>query len=201
METADWKRRAGAIALLLEWRKRGLSPDEAKKAARSEAGSMAVARERASEYGWENGVKVFMDDLRFAARHLRKHPAFTVTAVLTLALGIGANAAIFTVVERVLLAPLPYRNAERLAVLQTHRGETGKTIPRVPGPDAADVRDQAWSLEAVMVRLRSKKTQWGTCSNHFLQLESCGRQQITDFVSVRSRPPTDINICRSVHLP
>ncbi|MDQ1451395.1 MAG: putative transport system permease protein, partial [Acidobacteriaceae bacterium] len=132
-----------------EWRERGLSPDEAKKAARREAGSMAVARERASEYGWENGVKVFMDDLRFAARQLRKYPAFTVTAVLTLALGIGANAAIFTVVERVLLAPLPYRNAERLAVLRTHRGETDKTIPRVTGPDAADVREQARSLEAV----------------------------------------------------
>src|SRR3984885_2040831 len=132
-----------------DWRARGLSPDEAKKAVRREVGSMATARERASEYGWENGVKVFMDDLRFAARQLWKHPAFTVTAVLTLALGIGANAAIFTVVERVLLAPLPYRNAERLAVLQTHRGETGKTIPRVTGPDAADVRDQARSLEAV----------------------------------------------------
>jgi putative ABC transport system permease protein len=96
-----------------DWRERGLSPDEAKKASRREAGSMAIARERASEYGWENGVKVFMDDLRFAARQLWKHPSFTATAVLTLALGIGANAAIFTVVERVLLAPLPYKNAER----------------------------------------------------------------------------------------
>jgi len=132
-----------------EWRERGLSTGEAKKAARREAGSMAVARERASEYGWENGLKVFMDDLHFAARQLRKHLAFTVTAVLTLALGIGANAAIFTVVERVLLAPLPYRSAERLAVLQTHRGETGKTVPRVTGPDAVDVREQARSLEAV----------------------------------------------------
>ncbi len=130
-----------------DWRERGLSPDEAKKASRREAGSMAIARERASEYGWENGVKVFMDDLRFAARQLWKHPSFTATAVLTL--GIGANAAIFTVVERVLLAPLPYKNAERLAVLQTHRGETGKTVPRVTGPDAADVREQARTLEAV----------------------------------------------------
>jgi predicted permease len=132
-----------------DWRERGLSPDEARKASRKEAGSMAIARERASEYGWENGVKVFMDDLRFAARQLWKHPSFTATAVLTLALGIGANAAIFTVVERVLLAPLPYKNAERLAVLQTHRGETGKTVPRVTGPDAADVREQARTLEAV----------------------------------------------------
>src|SRR5580704_9242106 len=66
-----------------EWIERGLSPDEAKKAARREAGSMAAARERASEYGWENRVKVFMDDMRFAARQLRKHPTFTMTAVLT----------------------------------------------------------------------------------------------------------------------
>ncbi|NYF80870.1 ABC transporter permease [Granulicella arctica] len=132
-----------------DWRERGLSPDEAKKAARREAGSMAIAREQANEYGWENGVKLFMDDSRFAARQLWKHPAFTVTAVLTLALGIGANAAIFTVVERVLLALLPYKNAERLAVLQTHRGETGKTVPRVTGPDAADVRELAQTLEAV----------------------------------------------------
>jgi putative ABC transport system permease protein len=94
-------------------------------------------------------VKVFKDDLRFAARQLWKHPAFTVTAVLTLALGIGANAAIFTVVERVLLAPLPYRNADRLATLQTHWAESSKTIPRVTGPDAADVREQTRTLEAV----------------------------------------------------
>src|ERR1700680_1005002 len=96
------------------WREGGLSAEEARRAARREAGSMAVARERASEYGWENDVKVFMDDLWFAARQLRKHPAFAVTAVLTLALGIGANTAIFTVVERVLLSPLPYENAGRL---------------------------------------------------------------------------------------
>src|SRR5580698_2159046 len=97
-----------------EWRERGLSADEARRAARLETGGIAVARDRASEYGWENGVKTFMDDLRFAARQLWKHPAFTVTAVL-----------------------------------QTHWGETGKTVPRVTGPDATDVREQARSLEAV----------------------------------------------------
>ena len=132
-----------------EWRSRGLSPEEAKKATRREAGSMSAAREQASEYGWENGVTVFMDDLKFAARQLWKHKAFTVTAVLTLALGIGANTAIFTVVERVLLSPLPYNNADRLALLKTYRSQLGRAIPRVTGPDAADVRDQARSLEAV----------------------------------------------------
>jgi Acidobacterial duplicated orphan permease len=110
---------------------------------------MAAAREQASEYGWENGVTVFVDDLKFAARQLWKHKAFTATAVVTLALGIGANTAIFTVVERVLLSPLPYNNADRLALLKTYRSQLGRAIPRVTGPDAADVREEARSLEAV----------------------------------------------------
>jgi hypothetical protein len=132
-----------------EWRERGLSQEEAKRTARREAGSMAVARERASEYGWENNVKAFMDDLRFAARQLGKHRAFTMTAVLTLALGIGANIAIFTVVERVLMAPLPYGNADRLVLVNTYRSQIGRAIPRVTGPDGVDVREQAKGLQAV----------------------------------------------------
>jgi putative ABC transport system permease protein len=132
-----------------EWQTTGLAPDEAKKAVRHEQGTIARAREQASEYGWENTVRNLRDDLRFARRQLGKHPAFTLTAVFTLALGIGANTAIFTVVENVLLAPLPYNNADRLAVLETYRSELGRAIPRVTGPDATDVQSQARSLEAL----------------------------------------------------
>jgi len=131
------------------WRSRGLSAKDARRAARLEAGTMAVAKERVNSYGWENTARSFLSDLRFAGRQLLKHKVFTATATLTLALGIGANAAIFTVIQSVLLSPLPYKNADKLAVLQTHWTNSGHTKVGVTGPDGVDVRDQAKSLEAV----------------------------------------------------
>jgi predicted permease len=90
-----------------------------------------------------------LQDLRYAARQLWKHPVFTVAAVLTLALGIGANTAIFTVVQSILLAPLPYADADRIMALDTHFTDSGRIHSRVTGPDGVDVRAQAHSLEAV----------------------------------------------------
>jgi len=134
---------------IAERERQGMNAEEARRAVRMEMGTMSAAREQAGSFGWENSVSAFFADLRFAARQLRKHRAFTLTATLTLALGIGANAAIFTAINSILLAPLPYNNPERLAFLNTHWSDTGKTIPRVTGLDMAAVREQAKSLDAV----------------------------------------------------
>ena len=95
----------------------GLSPDEARRAARVQLGSATAVREQVREYGWENRIERFFADLRYAARRLRKTPGFTVTSVLTLALGIGASTAIFAVIDGVLLKPLPYPHSDQLVAL------------------------------------------------------------------------------------
>jgi len=101
--------------------KDGMSRKEALRAVRLERGSVEVNREIVRSGGWESLVETCWHDLRFGLRSLRKAPGFTVVAVLTLAFGIGANTAIFSLMDQVLLQLLPVKHPEQL-VLVAERG-------------------------------------------------------------------------------
>ena len=92
-------------------------------------------------------------DLRYAVRRLVKSPAFTVVALLTLALGIGANTAIFSVVNAVLLKPLPYKDPDQIVgIYHTTEGRRAT----MSGPNFYDVRKQSKTLSDAAVFTRSR---------------------------------------------
>lgn len=103
--------------------KEGLSPGEALRAVHLERGNLEVTKESVRSAGWEFFLEAWWQDLRYAGRQLRANPLFTVAAVLSLALGIGANTAIFQLIDAVRLRRLPVKNPQEIArVAIDHRG-------------------------------------------------------------------------------
>jgi putative ABC transport system permease protein len=121
---------------------RGAAQGEAQAGARREFGNVGLVKELARDaWGWR-WPKDLYEDLRFGARTLRKSPGFAATAILTLALGIGANTAIFSAVDAVLLKPLPYKDPARLLWTTLQFPKTDMHRSFVPHPTYFAWRDQ-----------------------------------------------------------
>jgi predicted permease len=122
--------------------RRGMSSQEARYAAHREFGGVEQAKESYRDQGGVPAVESLLQDLGYGARMLRRNPGFTVVAVLTLALGIGANAAVFSLVDTILLRPLPYGDPGRLLLLSETLLLQGNDELGVSAAEYFDYRDR-----------------------------------------------------------
>lgn len=139
----------------------GMSPDEARAAAKRSLGGVTQIQEECRDMRRTNHVETIWSDLRYAVRNLRRTPGFTVIIVLTLALSIGANSAIFSVIQGVLIKPLPYPQPDRLARIYFN-SDTQPKFPLNPN-DFRDFRERNRTFESMAAITR-----------HDLQLSGTG---------------------------
>src|SRR5256885_1762658 len=129
----------------------GMAPEEARYDAQRRFGNTTLAKEDTRAMDIVAWLEIAAQNLRYAGRMLRRNPGFTVVAILTLALGIGANVAIFTVVHAVLLNPLPFAHPEQVVrvyddLRASHTQGVGMSVPGL-----WDLRDQSGLFQEIYV--------------------------------------------------
>jgi putative ABC transport system permease protein len=118
----------------------GMNPDEARRRALAQFGGLEYIKEETRDARGTQFVESLLQDIRFALRMLRRNPGFTAAAVLTLALGIGATVAIFSIVDTLVLKPLPFPTADRLVRVESVFASTRRGSGIASYPDFIDWR-------------------------------------------------------------
>ena len=178
----------------------GMSADEARRAAMAEFGGMEQAKQAVRDKRAGTGVEMLWQDVRFGWRQLLRNPGFTATAVVTLALSIGANTAIFSIVNALMLKSLPYPHPERMGTVFTRIAGSGTSDERhnVNGEQWELLRDQVPALIAAVsggtsgVNLQAgssvKYVQDGRVSAHYFDVLGIAPELGRNFTEDEDRP-------------
>ncbi len=183
----------------------GMNPEEAHDAARKAFGGVEQAKERSRDTRGVRWLEELWQDLRYGARMLRKNPGFAFVAVFVLALAMGANTAIFSVIEAVLLRPLPYRDSDRLCVLWKSVPARNIEWDWTSYPTIRDWMEQSRAFEEMAVILRPEgslvtlatdagpeKIQGSKVSGNFFEMLGVGPLLGRTFSSEEARSGADM---------
>jgi predicted permease len=177
---------------IAEFRAAGMSEEQAIAEARRRFGNVDEYRDHSRRRArrldrWHRIVDwlaEWLQDIRFAVRHFKKAPAFTAIAVLTLALGIGANTAIFSVVHHLLVSPLPYPNGDRVVALKVFAKPT--IVAGLASIDVNGPREASLPLRDAWLKRARSFEQVGGIAQDYLFLLPDGRQDTVSYASITS---------------